>query len=99
MQGEHCLYFKNKISSEPEFVNDQVTQESIPGTPVRQAGNRLLDSLKDLKIRAQRPFLVLLPHALFKKKNSNVTVCFVALGLKDSTLCTAHSTTILKFNR
>ncbi len=60
----------------------------------KRSGNPGID-LKRLKNSGRSCFYC--PMLSLKKKN--VTVCFVALGLKDSTLCTAHSTTILKFNR
>jgi hypothetical protein len=40
---------------EPLFVNITGAKESIPGNRLGQAGNRFLDSLKDLQIRAQFP--------------------------------------------
>jgi len=46
-------YFLRALTSEPEFVNVQGAQESIPRNRFRQAGNRFLVSLKGLQIRAQ----------------------------------------------
>jgi hypothetical protein len=42
-----------KTAPEPEFVNVEEAQESIPRNQLLLSGNRFVGSLKDLQIRAQ----------------------------------------------